>query len=128
MSIPYSIKIYPAVLKLNHADTWKKGRTDMASPICIYFMHIVQRMHNIVNVETVIRMLIKRSFLFPVKLQRGILLMKTLSSMKMQDKLHKVPSLSLGRHAHTQILATGEETVLSQYSWYLASDSKQFPP
>jgi hypothetical protein len=88
----------------------------------------MQRMHNNVNTETVIRILIKRSFLFPVKLQRGILLMKMLSSMKMQDKLHKVPRLSMGRHARMQILAIGEETALSQYSWYLASHFKQFPP
>jgi hypothetical protein len=38
-SIPNFIQICPAVLELNHADR----QTDMASPICVHFMHGMQR-------------------------------------------------------------------------------------
>jgi hypothetical protein len=41
-SIPNFIQICPAVLKLNHADR----QTGLTSPICMNFMHFVQRMHN----------------------------------------------------------------------------------
>jgi hypothetical protein len=38
-SIPNTIQIRPAVLELNHADR----QTDMVSPLCVNFVHIVQR-------------------------------------------------------------------------------------
>jgi hypothetical protein len=47
-SIPNLIKIHPAVLELNHAVTdsgWTDIHTYMTSPICVNFMHIVQRTH-----------------------------------------------------------------------------------
>jgi hypothetical protein len=36
------IQIHPAALELNQAVR----QTDMTSPICVHFMHIVQRTHN----------------------------------------------------------------------------------
>lgn len=107
MPTSYYLRIYWAVFKLNRADMLT-DRQNMEGPICINFMH------NNENTETVIRMLITTmSFLFPVKLLRGIHLMKMLLSMKMREKIPKVSSLSFGRHAHIQILATGEETAFS---------------
>jgi hypothetical protein len=38
-SITNFIQIRPAVLELNHADR----QTDVISPICVHFIHIVQR-------------------------------------------------------------------------------------
>jgi hypothetical protein len=46
MSIPSFIRIYPVDLELNHEDR----QTDLVGPICICFLHIVQRMHFLKNV------------------------------------------------------------------------------
>jgi hypothetical protein len=40
-SIPNFIQIRPVVLELNHVNR----HTDRTSPICVHFMHIMQRMH-----------------------------------------------------------------------------------
>jgi hypothetical protein len=51
MSIPNFIQIRPAVLELNHADR----QTDMASPICVHFVYIVQRTHTTKLSENLVR-------------------------------------------------------------------------
>jgi hypothetical protein len=44
-SIPNFILIRPLVLDLNHADRRTDRHRDMTSPMCVPFMHFVQRTH-----------------------------------------------------------------------------------
>jgi hypothetical protein len=46
MSIQNFIKICVVVLELNHDLRWMDGQTDLVSPKCVHFVHIVQGMHN----------------------------------------------------------------------------------